>query len=90
MPDPKKPIRRVQENRMIAGVCAGFAEWLEWDVTVVRVLTILLTVFTGVFPGAFAYIVFMIVLPSETTVASTDGAQEATRSTSAIESQSSP
>ncbi|NTW78281.1 MAG: PspC domain-containing protein [Syntrophaceae bacterium] len=32
------PLYLSSRNRMLAGVCGGIAEWLGWDVTLVRVL----------------------------------------------------
>ena len=32
-------------NRMIAGVCAGIAEYFNWDITLVRIVYVLLTFF---------------------------------------------
>ena len=54
-------------NRVIAGVCAGLAEWLGWDIALVRVLYILVSVFSAGFPGVLAYIILWIVMPEEGT-----------------------
>lgn len=34
-------------NRMLAGVCAGLADYFGWDVTVVRIIYSFATVFMG-------------------------------------------
>lgn len=47
---------------MIAGVCAGLAEYFGLDITVVRVAYALLTVFTA-FSGVIVYLILMIVMP---------------------------
>ena len=31
-------LKRSRENRMVAGVCGGIAEWLDWSPTLVRIL----------------------------------------------------
>ena len=36
-------------NRMLAGVCAGLADYFGWDVTVVRIIYSFATVFTAFF-----------------------------------------
>ena len=59
---PPKRLRRVMSEKKIAGVCAGFAEYFEMDVTLVRLIWI------GLFllppsPGLIIYIVAWIVLP---------------------------
>lgn len=52
-------------NRVIAGVCAGLAEWLGWDVALVRVLYLVVSLFSAGFPGVIAYIILWIVMPEE-------------------------
>ena len=52
---------RPRYPRMIAGVCAGFAEHYGWDLSLVRVITALTIVFTGV--GLFAYLAAWIIIP---------------------------
>lgn len=49
-------------DRMIAGVCAGLAEYFGLDTTLVRVAYALLTVFTA-FSGVIVYLILMIVMP---------------------------
>lgn len=52
-------------NRVIAGVCAGLAEWLGWDIALVRALYLLISIFSAGFPGVLAYIILWIVMPEE-------------------------
>ncbi len=56
-------LRRSRRNRMIAGVCGGLAEWLGWDATLVRVLYVLVSVFSVAFPGIIVYLVLWVVMP---------------------------
>jgi phage shock protein C len=59
-----KQLTRSRSNRMIAGVCAGFAEYLNLDPTVVRLLFVLGFFLAG--PGiVLAYIIMAIVTPEE-------------------------
>jgi phage shock protein C len=58
-----KKLYRSRTDRMISGVCGGLAEYLEVDVTIVRVITVLLALFSGV--GILAYIIGIIVIPEE-------------------------
>lgn len=62
---PARPRRLVRSSRhkMIAGVCGGIAEYLGMDVTVVRVLYVLVSIVSAAFPGILAYIVLMFVMP---------------------------
>ncbi len=50
-------------NKMLAGVCAGIAEYLGWDITLLRVLYLILSMFTAAFPGLLLYILLCIVMP---------------------------
>ena len=50
-------------DKMIAGVCAGIAEYLGLDVTVVRVAYVLLSIFSAGFPGLIVYLILMFVMP---------------------------
>lgn len=59
-----EPLYRPREGRMIAGVCAGFAVCYGWDVALVRLVTLLAAIFTGV--GAIAYLVAWIAMPNGT------------------------
>ncbi len=54
------------DDRVIAGVCGGIAEYFGWDLTLVRVLYILITIFSAAFPGILVYIILWIVMPSST------------------------
>jgi len=48
---------------MVAGVCGGFAEWLEWDPTLVRILYVAVSVCSAAFPGILVYLVLWILMP---------------------------
>lgn len=59
----KKRFRR-SNDRVIGGVCAGIAEYFDFDPTIVRVVYALLTFFTG-FSGIPCYIILWIIMPSK-------------------------
>ena len=56
---------RLTYDKSIGGVCAGVAKYIDVDVTLVRVLTLIVTIFTGVAPGVIAYLFAMIVMPKD-------------------------
>jgi phage shock protein PspC (stress-responsive transcriptional regulator) len=58
-----KRLERSKSNRILGGVCAGVANYLNMDPTLVRVLTVLLTLFTGV--PVIVYLVLLFVVPEE-------------------------
>ncbi len=63
MADPTRPLRRSKKHRILGGVCAGLAGWLGWDITLVRVLYVVISIFSVAFPGILAYIILWIVMP---------------------------
>jgi phage shock protein C len=54
---------RRREGKKIAGVCLGVAEYFDLDVTLVRVVWVVSTLFG--FCGGIAYIVCWVVMPEE-------------------------
>lgn len=50
-------------NRVIAGVCGGIAEYFGVDPTVVRVAYAALSVLSAGFPGLLLYIIMLILIP---------------------------
>jgi phage shock protein C len=58
--EPRK-LYRSETQRMVAGVCGGLAEYFNLDVTVVRVLFLILSVFGG--SGIVIYLVMWIIVP---------------------------
>ncbi len=64
MDDPlRRPLVRVRQGRLIAGVCGGIANWLGWDPTLVRLGYVVLTVLSVGFPGILLYILLWILMP---------------------------
>jgi phage shock protein C len=59
------PLRRSRSNRMIAGVVAGLANYLGIDVTLARVLYVLISVCSAAFPGVLVYVLFWVLTPEE-------------------------
>ena len=53
---------RPKTGRLIAGVSLALANRFGWNVTLVRVLTALAVIFTGV--GLIAYVALWIIIPS--------------------------
>src|ERR1700745_440056 len=60
----RKRLIRPRNGRKIAGVCAGFAEYFDLDLTLVRVVC-LISAFLGVGLSFIAYLVAWIVIPEE-------------------------
>ncbi len=52
-------------NKVVAGVCAGIADYLGWEVAIVRLLYVLASVLSVGFPGILVYIILWVVMPRE-------------------------
>jgi phage shock protein PspC (stress-responsive transcriptional regulator) len=62
-PQQPKRLERSKSNRILGGVCAGVANYLNMDPTLVRVLTVVISLFTGV--PVILYIIALFVVPEE-------------------------
>jgi len=59
----KKQLSRPMNRKKIAGVCAGFADYLDVDVTLIRILWLTLALLWGL--GFVGYIVAWIAMPKD-------------------------
>jgi len=59
-----KVLMRRRDGRMLAGVCAGIADYLGLDVTLVRVIWAVVAVLTGG-AGVLAYLAAWVIIPDE-------------------------
>ena len=60
----KKRLHRSNENKVIAGVCGGIAEYFDMDPTLIRLAWILFCALGG--SGVLAYIIAAIIIPEKT------------------------
>ena len=60
-----KQLYRPRRNRVIAGVCSGFAEYFGIDAVIIRIITIIIAL-SGT--GILAYIIAAVIMPSEESV----------------------
>jgi phage shock protein C len=58
-----RKLYRSKTNRQLAGVCGGLAEYFNLDVTLIRVLFVLLAVLGG--SGLVIYVAMWIIVPKE-------------------------
>ena len=59
----RKKLVRPREGRKVAGVCLGLAEYFDLDVTLMRLIWLIVAITTGV--GFIAYLIAWIVMPEE-------------------------
>jgi phage shock protein PspC (stress-responsive transcriptional regulator) len=57
------PLHRTSQNRVIAGVCGGLADWLGWDPTLLRVVYLVVSIVSAAFPGLLTYIILWVLMP---------------------------
>jgi phage shock protein C len=72
----RKRLVRPRADRKIAGVCAGFAEYFDLDVALVRLVWLIVAVMTGI--GLLTYPIAWIVMPEEPIVYAAPAAQQVT------------
>lgn len=63
MMERTRKLTRSRDDKMIAGVCGGIAEYFDMDPTVVRVGYVVLSFFSAGFPGLIVYLVLMLLMP---------------------------
>ena len=56
-----KKLYKSRKNKMIGGVCGGLADYLNMDVTIVRIIAGVLCLIKGV--GILVYLIMCIVMP---------------------------
>lgn len=50
-------------DRIIAGVCGGIAEYFGFDATIVRLVTAALALFTAIVPSVILYLIAAMIIP---------------------------
>lgn len=60
-----KKLYRSSKNRIIAGVLGGLGEYFGVDPVALRLIWILVVVFTGFVPGMIAYLLAIVVMPKK-------------------------
>jgi phage shock protein PspC (stress-responsive transcriptional regulator) len=60
--DMSKRLKR-SSDKMLAGVCAGIADYLGWETSIVRIAYVLLSIFSAGFPGLLVYLILWVVMP---------------------------
>ena len=61
----EKKLTRPRTGRMLAGICAGIADFFGMNVTLVRILYVLLTVFSAGILGVLLYFILTFFIPEE-------------------------
>ncbi len=64
-PMETKKLYRSKTNRIFAGICGGLGEYMNIDPVLIRLIWLLVVVFTGVFPGLLVYILAIYIIPNK-------------------------
>jgi len=56
---------RSKRQNMIAGVMGGIAERFGWNVTLLRIIFVLVSVISAAFPGILVYLILWLVIPKQ-------------------------
>jgi phage shock protein PspC (stress-responsive transcriptional regulator) len=57
-------LKKNKDSRVLFGVCSGIADWVEMDVSLIRIIFIIGTFFTGSLL-LWVYLLLALILPSE-------------------------
>jgi phage shock protein C len=60
-----KRLYRSRNEKMIAGICGGIAEYFDVDPTLVRVGTVIVGLLTAIFPLLLGYFICTIIIPEQ-------------------------
>jgi len=58
-----KRLYRSEKNKMIAGICGGIGEYFDIDPTLVRIIYVIVSVFSIAFPGILVYLILWVIIP---------------------------
>ena len=61
----EKRLRRSRDDKMIAGVMGGIGKHYDIDPVKLRIAYVLLSVFSGAFPGILVYLILWVIIPLE-------------------------
>lgn len=59
-----KKLYRSSTDRVFSGLCGGLGEYLDVDSTIIRLIWLMIVIFTGLFPGALVYLLAVLVVPA--------------------------
>jgi phage shock protein C len=60
-----KKLYRSNTNKIFAGIIGGIGEYFDIDPALLRILWLLIVIFTGFFPGILVYIIAIFVVPQK-------------------------
>lgn len=67
--DGNRKLYRDERHRVIGGVLAGLAQYLNWDVTVLRILVVVIAIVSYLIPCVIIYLIAWMIIPPAVTPA---------------------
>ena len=58
-----RKLARSKTDKMLGGVCGGFAEYFGWPSWVVRFVYVLVSILSAAFPGILIYLLLWLLMP---------------------------
>jgi len=59
----QKRLYRSRTDKVFAGICGGLGEYSKVDPVLIRLIWLLVVIFTGFFPGVLAYLLAILIIP---------------------------
>ena len=59
----QKRLYRSRTDKVFAGICGGLGEYSKVDSVLIRLIWLLIVIFTGFFPGVLAYLLAILIIP---------------------------
>jgi phage shock protein PspC (stress-responsive transcriptional regulator) len=60
-----RKLARSRNDRMVAGVCGGIAEYFGWTPWMVRFVYVLVSILSAAFPGIVIYLLLWLLVPKQ-------------------------
>ena len=59
-----KKLYKSKENKVLTGTIGGVGEFFNVDPTILRIAWVIITIFSGLFPGIIIYILAALIVPN--------------------------
>ena len=60
-----KKLHKITKGKKISGVCMGIADYIDVDVTLVRIIWVAVSLFMSILPGLFMYFICAVIMPED-------------------------
>jgi len=60
-----KKLHRSDDNKVLAGVVGGLGEYFDVDPVLLRLIFVILALFTGIIPGLIVYTLAILIIPTK-------------------------